>query len=179
MTDDAEPTANRTDRPGDDVGTPTGTPTDGGLEGFDLTRFFPYRLAVFAERVSLAVSQLYADRFDLTRAEWRVIAALGANRTMAAKDVGPYSTLDKMQVSRAVARLEERGLIRREEDASDRRAKILSLTPAGRSLHRRIVPLVRAREDYLLGALDPGERILFESFVERVQARADGLVERG
>jgi DNA-binding MarR family transcriptional regulator len=150
-----------------------------GLDGFDLTRFFPYRLAVFAERVSLAVSQLYADRFDLTRAEWRVIAALGANRTMAAKDIGPYSTLDKMQVSRAVTRLEERGLVHRDADASDRRAKILSLTPAGRALHRRIVPLVRAREDWLLGALDPAERALFERFMRDVQARADGLVERG
>ena len=150
-----------------------------GLEGFELTRFFPYRLAVLAERVSLAVSGLYADRFDLSRPEWRVIAALGANRTMAAKDIGPYSTLDKMQVSRAVARLEERGLVRREEDASDRRAKILSLTPAGRALHHKIVPLVRAREDYLLGGLDEAERAVFERAMASVLARADGLVERG
>lgn len=150
-----------------------------GLEGFELTRFFPYRLAVLAERVSLAVSGLYADRFDLSRPEWRVIAALGANRTMAAKDIGPYSTLDKMQVSRAVARLEERGLVHREEDAADRRAKILSLTPAGRALHQKIVPLVRAREDYLLGDLDEAERAQFERFMAAILARADGLVERG
>ncbi len=151
----------------------------GHVDGFDLTRFFPYRLAVLAERVSLAVSQLYADRFDLTRAEWRVLAALGANRTMSAKDIGPYSTLDKMQVSRAVARLEERGLVRREEDASDRRAKILSLTPAGRAMHQKIVPLVRAREDYLLGEMTPEERTLFERAMASVLARADGLIERG
>ncbi len=150
-----------------------------GLDGFELTRFFPYRLAVLAERVSLAVSGLYADRFDLTRPEWRVLAALGANRTMAAKDIAPHSTLDKMQVSRAVARLEERGLVRRDEDPSDRRAKILSLTPAGRALHQKIVPLVRAREDYLLGDLDEAERALFERFMTSVLARADGLVERG
>jgi len=150
-----------------------------GVDGFDLTGFFPYRLAVLAERVSLAVAGLYADRFDLTRAEWRVIAALGANPTMAAKDIGPYSTLDKMQVSRAVARLEERGLVRREEDTTDRRAKILSLTPAGRALHRKIVPLVRAREDWLLGDLAPAERAAFEAAMTRVLARADGLIERG
>ena len=175
MAGDTDPTV--IDTP--DVAEETAAAADRGVDGFDLTSFFPYRLAVFAERVSLSVSQLYADRFDLTRAEWRVVAALGANRTMAAKDIGPYSTLDKMQVSRAVARLEERGLIRRDEDTSDRRAKILSLTPAGRALHRRIVPLVRAREDWLLGALDPAERLLFERFMRDVQARADGLVERG
>jgi DNA-binding MarR family transcriptional regulator len=173
--DDTAPTAGEPP----EASSEASAPADRGLDGFDLTRFFPYRLAVFAERVSLAVSQLYADRFDLTRAEWRVIAALGANRTMAARDIGPYSTLDKMQVSRAVARLEERGLVRREEDATDRRAKNLSLTATGRALHRKIVPLVRAREDYLLGALDPAERALFERFMRDVQARADGLVERG
>jgi DNA-binding MarR family transcriptional regulator len=148
-------------------------------DGFDLTRFFPYRLAVLAERVSLAVSQLYADRFDLSRAEWRVLAALGANRTMAAKDIGPYSTLDKMQVSRAVARLEAAGLIRREADASDRRAKILRLTPAGRATYQKIVPLVQAREDYLLGGLDEAERVRLEQIMAEIEARADGLIERG
>ena len=154
-------------------------PTPAGDDGFALARFFPYRLAVLAERVSLAVSQLYSDRFDLSRAEWRVLAALGANRTMAAKDLGPYSTLDKMQVSRAVARLEQAGLIAREEDAADRRAKILRLPPAGRSLHQKIVPLVRAREDYILGGLDAAERAALDRTLREIEARADGLIARG
>ena len=33
----------------------------------ELTRFFPYKLAVLAERVSLAVAQVYADRYELAR----------------------------------------------------------------------------------------------------------------
>jgi DNA-binding MarR family transcriptional regulator len=151
----------------------------GGQERFRLTGFFPYRLAVLAERVSLAVAQLYADRFGISRAEWRVLAALGANDGMAAKDIGAYSTLDKMQVSRAVAGLEAAGLIARTPDAEDRRAKILTLTPAGRTMYQHIVPLARAREAYLLEDLDAAERAALETALDKVLARAQGLIERG
>ena len=146
---------------------------------FALADFFPYRLAVLAEHVSQAVAQLYGDRFQITRAEWRVLAALGANNGMAAKDIGAYSTLDKMQVSRAVARLEEAGLITRATDDADRRAKILTLTGSGRALFQKIVPLAQAREDYLLEDLDPKERAVLDKAMAKVLVRAQGLIERG
>jgi DNA-binding MarR family transcriptional regulator len=146
---------------------------------FALADFFPYRLAVLAEHVSQAVAQLYGDRFQITRAEWRVLAALGANNGMAAKDIAAYSTLDKMQVSRAVARLEEAGLITRATDDADRRAKILTLTASGRALFHKIVPLAQAREDYLLEDLDPQERAALDKAMAKVLNRAQGLIERG
>ncbi|MFG1347388.1 MarR family transcriptional regulator [Xanthobacter autotrophicus DSM 431] len=146
---------------------------------FALGDFFPYRLAVLAERVSMAVAQLYADRFGISRAEWRVLAALGVNAAMAARDISAYSTLDKMQVSRAVARLEEAGLVTRATDDADRRAKILTLTPAGRALFRKIVPLAKAREEDLLQDLNAEERAVLEQAMDKVLARAQGLVERG
>lgn len=150
-----------------------------GEEAFELARFFPYRLAVLADRVSQAVAQVYADRFDLTRAEWRILAALAANREMAAKDLAPYSTLDKMQVSRAVARLEAGGLVERHEDESDRRAKPLRLTASGRALFVKVRPLVAAREDYILGALDPVERAGLAGVLEKIELRATELIRRG
>ncbi|MCZ0736176.1 MarR family winged helix-turn-helix transcriptional regulator [Phreatobacter sp. AB_2022a] len=106
-------------------------------EPFQLTDFFPYRLAVRSERVSMAVAQLYSHRFDVTRAEWRVLAALAVNNAMTPKEIIAYSTLEKMQVSRAVAGLEEKG-------ATDRRAQILTLTAAGRALFKTIAPIARA-----------------------------------
>ena len=152
------------------------TDTDGVL---DLQRFFPYRLAVLAEEVSRTVAQLYADRFDMTRQEWRVLAAVAANRQMAAKEIAEYSTLDKMSVSRAVAALEAKALISREEDAADRRNKLLTLTPSGRALYQKIVPLVRAREDYLLDALSPTERDMLDDILNKLTSRARDLRQRG
>jgi DNA-binding MarR family transcriptional regulator len=153
--------------------------TTARVRPFDLTRFFPYRLALIADRVSQAVAQVYADRFDLSRAEWRILAGLGANGEMAASELGHYSTLDKMQVSRAVARLAEAGLVRRVEDADDRRSKRLSLTPAGSALLAKITPLVAARESYLLETLSREERDTLERALDIILSRAEGLVSRG
>ena len=146
---------------------------------FELAQFFPYRLSVLADLVSNAVSQVYADRFDLTRAEWRLLAALGVNRKMMAKDLGAHSALDKMQVSRAVQRLEDAGYIQRHEDTDDRRSKVLQLTAAGRALYQKIWPLVVAREEYILSALEPGERSVLARVMEKVQRRAEELIQRG
>ena len=148
-------------------------------EPFQLTDFFPYRLAVLSERVSMAVAQLYSYRFDVTRAEWRVLAALAVNNAMTSKEIIAYSTLEKMQVSRAVASLEEKGHVVRSTDAADRRAQILTLTAAGRALFKKIVPIARAREADLLQDLDSEQLALLDSMMDKVLNRAQKLVERG
>ncbi len=146
---------------------------------FRLRAFFPYRINILANTVSEALAQLYAKRFDLTRPEWRVLATLGDKAGMTARDVGADTTLEKMQVSRAVARLERDGLVTRLPDKGDRRNKILRLTPRGRALFRKIVPLVRAREDYILSALTPGEQATLRVLMEKVETRARDLAKRG
>jgi len=137
----------------------------------NLQQFFPYRLAVLAEVVSRAIAQVYSERFDLGRDEWRVLAALvpGPMRTA---DVIAHTTLDKMQVSRAVARLEAAGLVARDADPDDRRARVLRLTTAGRALFRRIAPLAQAREAFLLDALDDAERDVLDRAIDKLNARA-------
>ncbi|WP_119353607.1 MarR family winged helix-turn-helix transcriptional regulator [Azohydromonas sediminis] len=144
----------------------------------DLQQFFPYRLAVLAEAVSRAIADVYGERFDLTRDEWRVLAAL-AGGPMKTGDVIAHTTLDKMQVSRAVTRLEAHGLVEREQVASDRRARVLRLTPAGRALFRRIAPLARAREAFLLDALDADERRVLDRAIDKLRERARLLAHTG
>jgi DNA-binding MarR family transcriptional regulator len=56
----------------------------------------------------------------------------------------------KMQVSRAVQRLEDAGYIERHDDTDDRRSKVLQLTATGRALYQKIWPLLVAREQYIL-----------------------------
>lgn len=123
----------------------------------DLQRYFPYRLARLAEQVSLAVAEVYSERFALTRQEWRVLALLGARSEIATKEVGRLTTLDKMQVSRAMQGLEARGIVTRKSDPDDRRELIASLTSTGRALYRKIVPFALERETKLLSVLTPEE----------------------
>ncbi len=138
----------------------------------DLQQFFPYRLAVLSESVSQAIAQVYRDRFGLTRDEWRVLAALVDCGTVKTARVIEHTTLEKMQVSRAVARLERDGLIERLPDPDDGRGWRLRLKPAGRTLYQKIVPAAAAREAFLLEALSDEERRLLLDAMAKVQERA-------
>ncbi len=144
-----------------------------------LQAFLPYRLAVLSEVVSRSVSAVYSTRYQLSRDEWRVLAALGDGGPMKSTAAALYATLDKMQVSRACARLEARGLIARREDREDRRNKILLLTAAGEALLAELVPIVQAREAYLLQALEGAEIQELERIIDKLMARARELPPLG
>lgn len=158
-----------------DLATLTFPPARG--EESELARSIAYRLVVLAERVSRAIAQTYEETFELTRPEWRVLAALAANGAMTARDLGPYSTLDKMQVSRAIQGLEAAGYVERRQDENDKRSNILRLTPGGEALYRQIRPLVTAREAEILAALAPHERAALGDMIGRLRDRVETLVD--
>ncbi len=137
-----------------------------------LQTFFPYQLAQLAEAVSRSVAAVYSDRFGLSRDEWRILAALAEEGQMQASDLVPHASLDKMQVSRALARMEQEGLVARQPSPDDARARLVKPTAQGRKLYRKIVPMVQAREAYLLQALERSECDALLEAMEKVRVRA-------
>ncbi len=146
---------------------------------FDLTKFMPYRLAVLADDVSETIAQVYVDRFDLTRSEWRVLVWLGKQREMQAKDLGHSAGLDKMQMSRALAQLQDKKLVSVKRDSQDRRGNIVQLTRPGRALYDKITPLALAREDFLLAALTGDEIAALDAIITKLRRQAIDLKTRG
>ena len=145
----------------------------------NLQAFLPYRLAVVSEAVSRSLAAVYGERFNLSRDEWRILAALALRDDIKSTELAALTTLDKMQVSRALTRMERDGLLEREPDPSDRRNLIVRLLPAGRALYRKIVPMARAREAYLLESLDPQERATLSSALDKLLDRARQLQQQG
>jgi len=149
----------------------------------ELERFLPYRLNVVAESVSRALSRLYAERYGIGVAEWRVIATLGEYERMTAKQVGAHSRMHKTKVSRAVAALEDKGLIEREPNEEDMREAFLALTGRGLRVYQDLVPRALAFERALDKTLGNGERVHLDAILRRLEERAqelaDDLVRRG
>src|SRR3546814_2038524 len=106
----------------------------------DLERFLPYRLSVLSNRVSQTIADFYVERFGLAVTEWRVIAVLGRFAGLSANGVAVRTAMDKVAVSRAVARLLERGLLEREVHGDDRRRSVLALREAGYGIHDEVAP---------------------------------------
>ena len=143
----------------------------GDAAALALERFLPFRLSVLSNRLTRAVSRAYAQRFHLSAPEWRTMAVLGRYGTMSANSVVERTAMDKVRVSRAVARLLATNRVTRRTDPEDRRRAILDLTAEGRSIYAQIVPLVLAIESELLGALNDEERAALDGAVAKLEAR--------
>ncbi|WP_052107960.1 MarR family winged helix-turn-helix transcriptional regulator [Aerolutibacter daejeonensis] len=134
----------------------------------DLERFLPYRLSVLSNRISSSVAQIYSDHFQLTITEWRVMAILGRYPDLSANEVAQRSAMDKVAVSRAVARLLESGRLTREMHDDDRRRSVLRLSPEGMRIYDQIAPLALDFERQLLGDMTPEERALLFRVLDRL-----------
>ena len=148
-----------------------------GAPPLRLNDFFPYRLANLQAAVSAAVGQRYREPFSLSHHEWRVMATLAECPGWSAKGIAEHANLEKMQVSRAVARLSERQLIEQTEDGGDRRRLRLRLTESGYQLYRRVVPRVLAVEAELLEVLSVEERQQFQRLMDRLLIRSRELLD--
>jgi DNA-binding MarR family transcriptional regulator len=142
-------------------------PTDGAA--LDLEHFVPFRLSVLANRVTRSVARVYARRFQLSAPEWRTMAVLGRFGPMTANSVVERTAMDKVRVSRAVARLLAHERITRRTDPDDRRRAILDLTAEGRAVYSAIVPMVLAVESELLGMLAAEERRQLGEILDKLE----------
>lgn len=137
-------------------------------EVLELERFLPYRLSVLSNHVSQTIANAYAERFGIGITEWRVIAVLGRYPELSANGVADRTAMDKVAVSRAVARLLRRGLIEREMHGSDRRRSVLQLSEAGYRVYDEVVPLALGYERDLLARLDDGERAMLDRLLTKL-----------
>ena len=97
--------------------------------------------------------------FGLTEALWLPLLRLSrAEGPLRQKDLAALLSLDGSSVVRLLDGLQSAGLIERREDDGDRRAKSLTLTPAGRKVVAQVEATAgRVRNDALAGL--PGEDI--------------------
>jgi DNA-binding MarR family transcriptional regulator len=138
----------------------------------DLASFLPYRLSILQLAVSRSLALIYGARFDLSRHEWRALAVLCQEAPLTAMEIAERTSMDKVQVSRAIAKLIAAGRVTRETDPNDRRRAPLRPTSEGRAIYRGIVPLVKARERELTSALTPAETRALDRIIDKLQRRA-------
>lgn len=119
--------------------------------------FFPYRLAVVAEAFSRQLVAVYGRQHGLSREEWRLLFLLEDAGELDSMRLSRRTSLDKVQVSRAAARLEGKGLISRAILGSDRRLRNYEITSEGRALFRRVFAEVEARAAEIISAMPPDD----------------------
>ena len=147
---------------------PAPAPDAPAPDALELEHFLPYRLSVLSNRISDAIAREYSQRFALGVTEWRVMAVLGRWPGLSASQVAQRTAMDKVAVSRAVARLLEAGRVARVADTGDRRRALLHLSPAGQAIHDQVVPQAREFERRVLDGIAPAEREALFRLLDRL-----------
>jgi DNA-binding MarR family transcriptional regulator len=138
----------------------------------ELERFLPYRLSILSNTVSQTIANDYQRRYDLSMTEWRVMAVLARFHGLSAREVAERTAMDKVAVSRALARLVEAGRVHRDTHGNDKRRSVLSLTEAGWIMHDDIAPMARAREREVLAKLDTEEQACLSRILDKLLGEA-------
>ena len=138
-----------------------------------LPSFVPFRLNRLAVAVSNYLSVIYRERFGLDIPEWRVLVTVGPERGCTAQYIAGSTRMHKTRVSRAIAHLEELGLMERNSSARDRREMQLRLSKAGRRMYQELVPPALERERMLLACLNKDELRGFLLALERLEQFLD------
>ncbi len=144
-------------------------------EDFALEDFLPYRLSLLSNTVSDGIASTYRHDHGLSVTEWRVLAILGRFPGLTASAIMERGAMDKVAVSRAVMKLDEKGLVIRTADEQDRRCLTLKLTRRGVRLFNAVIPGAMAYEQRLLDSLDTAERATLNALLERLQHQAHKL----
>src|SRR2546421_3349387 len=109
-------------------------------------------------RALAAAEQPVLRAHELTMWAYVVLTALAEQPTRTQAALAHAIGADKTRIIGVLDDLQERGLIQRQPDPADRRVRVLSLTGAGRRVHRSVQAAIQAREDRLLARLSAADR---------------------
>jgi DNA-binding MarR family transcriptional regulator len=101
----------------------------------------------------------FAKAIGLSMAQFSILMQLHYRSNCAVSDIGERFDITNAAASQLVDKLVQNGLIQRQEDPHDRRAKLLNLTERGRDLIQQSIEKRYRWVDELAEKLTPAERL--------------------
>lgn len=133
-----------------------------------LDQFLTYRLHILNKLSERGSSEHFQAKLGITLPEARLIAAVGSFGPFSVMELARHANLDKSQASRAADALMRRGLMRRDASEEDGRLVLVSLTPEGRTLYRRVMPVARKLNADFFACLDERERNTLNQVLDKL-----------
>lgn len=98
------------------------------------------------------------ERWDITPAQARALRVLAGHGEMRLNHLSEHLRIAPRSTTEVVDALEERGLVERHPDPTDRRAVLAALTAHGADVSEQIRKARHGEADRSFGALDPDDR---------------------
>lgn len=99
----------------------------------------------------------------ISQPQWRALLALWQKPNQSIGDLSALAGIEISTLSRTVAGLAERGLVKRTRLPTDARTVIASLTETGRELTSSLLPAARDIERTMLAGVTPEQEALIRS----------------
>ena len=134
----------------------------------DLGNYLPYLI----NRVGFALVESFtADALTphgLSIAMWRVLAALSNRGEQRQIDLVDMTSIDASTMSRLVTRLVRMGLVTRSRSATSNREVVVELSPKGRVLVQRLIPIAKKLEQTASAGLPPKDLAVAKRALSRM-----------
>jgi DNA-binding MarR family transcriptional regulator len=128
----------------------------------------PAHLARRFHQICLGVTAEILDREDLTPMLWGVMAAVAEEPESGQRHLASRMGVDAVNLGQMIDLLEQKGLVKRQIDPADRRARQISVTRRGAELRHRLRPALLSAQDRLLQPLAKAERGALLDMLARV-----------
>ncbi len=145
----------------------TATDRPPSLGEIGLQRFAPYLMNRIMGRYNAGM-QADLAALGLSTSKARALAVLATRSGLMVNELAVYCVIEQSTMSRTLAAMIDEGLVRREEDGQDSRARRIYLTDKGRELFDEVWPAMRAAADAMLSGIEADERERFLSTLQRV-----------
>ncbi|WP_395713791.1 MarR family winged helix-turn-helix transcriptional regulator [Reyranella sp.] len=139
-----------------------------------LDSYLPYLLNRAGNRIATAFGEEVRP-LGATLQMWRVLAALRERDGRRMGDLSATTSIEVSTLTRLVDTMETKGLVARRRAADDARAIVLQVTPAGRRLTQRIVPIAERYEQVALAGFSPAEAERLKAALRRLYSNMDKL----
>lgn len=147
------------------------------LDDYALEKAVPYLLNRAGVRIGEAFSQELV-KFNLTLPMWRVLASLLRIDAQRMTHLAEYTSIDISTLSRLVAAMEKKGLVKREPGRKDKRSVHVMLLEPGRDLATRIAPLADLYERVALANITADEVATLKRLLIRIYDNIESLGSR-
>ena len=142
----------------------------------DLSRNFGFVLNDVA-RLLRTIFDRRVKSLGLTRSQWWVLNYVYRNDGATQSELAEMLEVEKATLGRLLDRLAQKGWIRREADATDRRVKRIYLTREAERVHKRIWRIAEATVDDALADLSTQESAQLMRLLARVKKSLVAVVD--
>ncbi|WP_172135478.1 MarR family winged helix-turn-helix transcriptional regulator [Adlercreutzia sp. ZJ473] len=110
--------------------------------------------------------------FGVTPVEWNAMNQLDHHGPLSQKRLAEALQKEQATITRTVDRMQRKGLVTRTPDPKDRRANIVSLTPASQELLTEIEPHAISAAKSTIAEIDPADLAVFFRVLNQVRDNA-------